>query len=124
MIGKTYWKSVVQPRVLNAASVVVWSREEKKRLQIVENKVWRQILGAPMYTPVAALQGEVGASTVEGRAMKIKLSFARYMTKTSNGLLAAIYGKLIKEQRPPGRWVKQFREYWGSWGWTSLMWRG
>ena len=62
-----------------------------------------------MYTPVAALQGEVGASTVEGREMKIKLSFARYMTKTSNGLLAAIYGKLIKEQRP-GRWVKQFRE--------------
>ena len=51
---------------------MVWTREEKKRLQIVENKVWRQILGAPMYTPVAALQGEVGASTVEGRDMKIK----------------------------------------------------
>ena len=47
--------------------------------------------------------------------MKIKLSFARYMTKTSNGLLAAIYGKLIKEQRPE-RWVKQFREYLGELG--------
>ena len=37
------------------------------------------------------------------------------MIKTSNGLLAAIYGKLIKEQRP-GRWVKQFREYLGEQG--------
>ena len=80
-------------------------------------------MGAPMYTPVAALQGEVGASTMEGRDTKIKLSFVRYMTKTSNGLLAAIYGKLIKEQRL-GRWVKQFREYLGELGWTSLMWRG
>ena len=64
---------------------------------------------------MAGLQGEVGASAVEGRDMKIKLSFARYMTKTSNGLLAPIYGKLIKEQRP-GRWVKQFREYLGELG--------
>ena len=30
LMGKTYWKSVVQPRVLNAASVVLWTREEKK----------------------------------------------------------------------------------------------
>ena len=26
LIGKTYWKSVVQPRVLSASSVVVWRR--------------------------------------------------------------------------------------------------
>ena len=37
-IGKTYWKSVVQPRILNASSVIVWSREEKK-LRMVENRV-------------------------------------------------------------------------------------
>ena len=29
LIGKTYWKSVVQPRVLNVSLVVVWSRHEK-----------------------------------------------------------------------------------------------
>ena len=46
-----------------------------------------------------------GSIAGRGGGMKIKLSFARYMTKTSTGLLAAIYGKLIKEQRP-GRWVK------------------
>ena len=52
LIGKTYWKSVVQPRVLSASSVVAWSRQEKAKLQVVENRVWRHILGVPMYTPV------------------------------------------------------------------------
>ena len=56
LIGKTYWKSVVQPRVLSAAAVVVWTKEERKLLQRVMIRVWRQILGAPVYTPVAALQ--------------------------------------------------------------------
>ena len=42
LIGKTYWKSVVQPRVLSAAAVVVWTTEERKQMQIVENRVWRQ----------------------------------------------------------------------------------
>ena len=67
LIGKTYWKSVVQPTVLSATAMVVWTKEERKQLQIVENMVWTQILGAPIYTPVAALRGEIGASSVEGR---------------------------------------------------------
>ena len=33
IIGKTYWKSVVQPRVLSVAAVVVWTREEVKQMQ-------------------------------------------------------------------------------------------
>ena len=53
LIGKTYSKTVVQTRVLSAAAVVVWTKEEKRQLQRVENMVWRQILGAPVYTPVA-----------------------------------------------------------------------
>ena len=50
-------------------------------------------LGAQIYTPVAALQGEIGASSVEGRDMKMKLKFAN----TANGLLAVIFGKLTSE---------------------------
>ena len=30
LIRKKYWKSVVQPMILNASSVIVWSSEEKK----------------------------------------------------------------------------------------------
>ena len=83
----------MQPRVLNAAAVVVWTKEERKQLQRVEIRVWRQILGAKVYTPVEALQGEIGASSVEGRDMKMKLKFTNYMANTANGLLAAIFKK-------------------------------
>ena len=53
--------------------MVVWTKDERKQLQRVENRVWRQILGAPIYTPVAALHGEIRASSVEGRDMKMPL---------------------------------------------------
>ena len=64
LIEKTYWKSMVQPGMLSAAAVVVWTKEERKQFARVENMVWRQIMGAPVYTPVAALQGVIGASSV------------------------------------------------------------
>ena len=38
LIGKTYWKSVVQLRVLSAAAVVVWMKDGRKQLQRVENR--------------------------------------------------------------------------------------
>ena len=44
----TYWKSMVQPRVLSAAAVVVWTKKERKQLQRVENRVWRLILEAQL----------------------------------------------------------------------------
>ena len=58
-----------------------------------------------MYTPVAALQGGIGASTVEGRDRKIKLEFGRYMFKTRNGILKAICRRMCGESKP-GRWMR------------------
>ena len=55
-------------------------------MQVVENMVWRQIFGPPMYTPVSALQREIVASIVRERDRKIKLGIGRYMFKTGNGL--------------------------------------
>ena len=56
--------------------------------------------GAPIYTPVSELRGEIGASSVEGRDKKMTLMFANYMANTANGLLAAIFRKLTNEARP------------------------
>ena len=75
----------------------------------------QRILGAPIYTPVAALRGEIGASSVEGRDRKMKLKFANYMANTANGLLAAIFRKLTSEARPK-IWVRHLREYLGELG--------
>ena len=83
LIGKTYWKSVVLPALLFASSVIVWSRNELERLQRDENKVWRFILGAPSYTAVAALRGDLGASCMKMRDAKTKLKYVRYVMKDS-----------------------------------------
>ena len=40
------------------------------------------ILGAPVYTPLTALYGEIGATTVAGRDGKIKLRFGQCMSRT------------------------------------------
>ena len=79
-------------------------------MQPVENKVWRQIFGAPGYTPVATLQGEIGASTVRGRDMKIKITFTQYMFRTRNELLEGIFRKMIDKVRPRG-WMRQLGKY-------------
>ena len=42
--------------------------------------------------------------------MKMKPKFANYMANTANGLLAAIFKKLISEVRPK-IWLRHLREY-------------
>ena len=69
-------------------------------MQRVENKVWRQIFGALGYTLVAALHGEMGASTVRGGDMKIKITFVQYMFRTRNGLLECIFRRMIDGIQP------------------------
>ena len=78
----------MQPRILNASSALVRSREERKKLQLVENRVWRHILGSQVYTPASgSVTWEIGASIVEGRDRKMKLGFRPCMFRTSNGLI-------------------------------------
>lgn len=64
LIGKTFWKSVALPSILYGSTIIDLNEMEISKLQRIENGVFRQILGAPSYTPLATLRGgEVGAST-------------------------------------------------------------
>ena len=47
LIGKTYWKGIALPAVLYGANVMALTETESKQLQVIENGVYRQILGAP-----------------------------------------------------------------------------
>ena len=47
--------------------------------------------GAGIRACIAALQGEIGASTFRGRDMKIKITFVQFMFITRNGLLEGIF---------------------------------
>ena len=110
VVGKAFWKGVVLPSVLFGSAVISWNVEELGRLQRVENRVWRLVLGAPQCTAVAAIRGEIGASTMEARDYKGKIGWAKFMGETGNGLLGAIFRKM-NDDRKPGRWIRQTWEY-------------
>ena len=101
----------MQPRVLSATASKVWTREH-----VGGCSEWRtvstDILVASGCTPVVVLQGEILASTVGGRDMKIKITFAQYMLRTRNLLLEGIFRKMIDYIKPK-RWLKQLGEYTG-----------
>ena len=74
-----HWKSVVFPVVLMGASVLCWTRSELEVLQIIENGVFRVMLGAPGYAAVSTLQCEVGASGMVAIDIKLKLGYQKYL---------------------------------------------
>ena len=86
LMGKTYWKSVVLPGVLSSNGVMAWRKSEREKLQRIENDVWRRVFKAASFTPVVALQGEIGCSSVEARDMRSKIEFVRYLMSSENGV--------------------------------------
>ena len=110
LIGKTYWKSVVLPSVLTAGAVVDWNKTELDKLQRIENKVWRHVLGAPNYVAVEALRGEIGSATMEERDIKIKLCYAKHVLKGNNDLLREILHEM-KENNKGSQWLRTVRGY-------------
>ena len=62
------------PGILYAAEIVEYTESEIKTLQKIENSVYRIILGARNFTPIAALRGEIGASLMSSRIHKNKLN--------------------------------------------------
>lgn len=81
LIGKTDWKSVALPSILNATAEITWKKKEIETLQRTENSVWRKILGAPSHAPIVTLQGEVGTSSILTRDIKAKLSYVQHIMR-------------------------------------------
>ena len=75
MVGKAYWKGLCLPSILYAAEVIEYTDSEINKLQVIENSVYRTILGARKFSPVATLRGEIGASLMKSRIDKNKLNF-------------------------------------------------
>ena len=56
LIGKTYWKSVALPEIMYGAEILSYTKSELGDIQRAENYAYRQMLGAPRYTPVCTLR--------------------------------------------------------------------
>ena len=77
---------MVLPAVLTGASVLCCIRSELEVLQKIENGVRRMMLSAPGHALVSTLQGEVEASGMVARDIKLKLGFQKYLIDCENEL--------------------------------------
>ena len=57
MIGKTFWKNIALSWILHGPNVITLTEKEISQIQVIENAVYRRILGAPIYAPNFTLRG-------------------------------------------------------------------
>ena len=109
LIGKTYWKNIILPKILYGSEVINYTKTDIETIQKAENKAYRYIFQAPKHTPVAALRGEVGASSQIARDMKTKLKYVKHLTEEESSLTNTIFEDLYKN--PFSKWIKTIKSY-------------
>ena len=75
IVGKAIWKLMAIPAILFGRAVVTTSKKQIEKLQRLENKVWRYLLGIGGYSTMETLRGEIGASMVKSRIMQTMLMY-------------------------------------------------
>ena len=91
MIGKTYWKSIVLPSILYGVNIMHFTKTEIKKLQQIENGVYRGILGAPKYAATCTLRGEIGSSDMRTRLTKGTLNYINVASTLATCTLLPVY---------------------------------
>ena len=82
-VGKTIWKQIMVSAFMFGKTVIPTTRSSIKKIQAVENSVYRYLLGVGGYATIAALRGEIGASRIEARAMETTLMYIKDMLDSS-----------------------------------------
>lgn len=115
LIGKTYWKNIVLPSVLQSIGVIPYTNTEINELQRVENGVYRRILGGLKNTPICTLRGEVGSSMMKTRFIEGKLVYTRSIQTGKNSLVQEILYTIRSERKTAKQkkitWNNQLNEY-------------
>ena len=86
-----------------------FNKEFIKEMQIIENGVFRKILGARDHTPNTALRGDLGASLMESRFMQTKLLFVKSIMDGENELLKEILYNIRGDNK--NLWNKKLNDY-------------
>ena len=79
IIGKAFWECIAIPSILHGAQAINFSETDIQKLQNIENKVHRSLIGAPIYTPLCVLRKEIGVKTIRTRIMQQKLEFYNFI---------------------------------------------
>ena len=111
LIGKTYWKCVVLPSLLQCIGVMTFTKEQIEKLQVIENTVYRKILGARFGTSNCILRGEIGASSMEKRMIENTLTWVKSIHEGSNDLTKEILRKIRMEKNREGKASNAYNTY-------------
>ena len=109
IVGKAIWKLMAIPALLFGRAVVTTIRGNIDKLQRIENKVWRYLLGIGGYSTVEALREEIGASMVKSRIME---TMQLYMINTLSSDFTNV--KLMMKDtisKKRGKWYNAIEEY-------------
>ena len=109
IVGKAIWKLMAIPAILFGRAIVTTSKKQIEKLQRLENKVWRYLLGIGGYAAIEALRGEIGASMVRSRIMETMLM---YVVDTLAGKFQEVKKMMLHTiTKGKGRWYKAINEY-------------
>merc|ERR1711874_706091 len=109
IVGKATWKLMAIPAILFGRAVITTNKAHIEKLQRLENKVWRYLLGIGGYAAIEALRGEIGASMVKSRIMETMLA---YVVDTLAGKFQEVKKMMLHTiTKGKGRWYKAINEY-------------
>ena len=108
-MGKAVWKLQAIPALLFGKQVITLSKKVINKLQVIENGVYRYLLGVNDTTPVTTLRGEVGASKIESRVMETVMTFT---SETLQGKFNKVKDYMKHDlETAKGRWAKTVDRY-------------
>ena len=109
IVVKAIWKLMAIPSILFGRAVITTSKTNIEKLQRIENKVWRYLLGIGGYATVEALRGEIGASMVKSRIMETMLTYMiDTMTSEFTNIKNMMKDTITKRK---GRWFNTIDDY-------------
>ena len=104
LIGNTFWKGLVLPSVLYGTNMIFLTENEIRKLQVIENRVFCKILGAPKYVPNCAIRGDVGASLMITRIISGRLRYLRGILQGKNEMLKEMIGEMREGNK--NKWMR------------------
>ena len=97
------------PAIMYGRTVVTTSESNITKLQRIENRIWRFLLGIGGYSTVEALRGEIGASMVKSRIMETSLGYILDVMNGEFDELKKMMLDAIEEKR--GKWFFHVERY-------------
>ena len=109
IVGKAIWKAMAIPKALYGRAVIPTNEVSIKKLQRIENRVWRYLLGIGGYSTVEGLRGEIGASSVRSRIMESMLAYIINTNKSKFENLKSMMKDAIGRKK--GKWFRTLNKY-------------